>query len=82
MSIYWGAVMIDKNGINVRKPLDGFTEYVLTSNVPDWVKAKIAMLDLMGGEGVLPCGSEKTMIQVMNPPQRYYIMEDEYERST
>ena len=82
MSIYWGAVMIDKNGINVRKPLDGFTEYVLTSNVPDWVKVKIAMLDLMGGEGVLPCGSEKTMIQVMNPPQRYYIMEDEYERST
>ena len=80
MSIYWGAVMIDKNGINVRKPLDGFTEYVLTSNVPDWVKAKIAMLDLMGGEGVLPCGSEKTMIQVMNPPQRYYIMEDKSER--
>ena len=80
MSIYWGAVMIDKNGINVRKPLDGFTEYVLTSNVPDWVKVKIAMLDLMGGEGVLPCGSEKTMIQFMNPPQRYYIMEDESER--
>ena len=80
MSRYWGAVMVDKNGINVRKPLDGFTEYVLTSNVPDWVKAKIAMLDLMGGEGVLPCGSEKTMIQVMNPPQRYYIMEDKSER--
>ena len=80
MSRYWGAVMVDKNGINVRKPLVDFTEYDLTSNVPDWVKAKIAMLDLMGGEGVLPCGSEKTMIQVMNPPQRYYIMEDKSER--
>ena len=82
MSRYWGAVMVDKNGISVRKPLAGFTEYTLTSDVPDWAKAKIAMLDLMGGEGVLPCGSEKTMIQVMNPPQRYYIVEDEDERST
>ena len=80
MSRYWGAVMVDKNGISVRKPLAGFTEYTLTSDVPDWVKVKIAMLDLMGGEGVLPCGSEKTMFPVMNPPQRYYIVEDESER--
>ena len=82
MSRYWGAVMVDKNGISVRKPLAGFTEYVLTSNVPDWVKAKIAMLDLMGDNCELPCGSKKLTLQFMNPPQRYYIVEDEDERST
>lgn len=79
MSRYWGTVMVDKNGISVREPLAGLTEYTLTANAPDWVKAKIAMLDLMGGNCELSCRSEKITSPSLDPPARYYIMEDEDE---
>lgn len=82
MSRYWGSVKVDKNGINVLKPQTARIEFTLTANVPDWVKAKIAMLDLMGGNCELSCGSEKITYSSLNPPARYYIMEDEDERST
>lgn len=76
MSRYWGSVKVDKNGISVYKPKPGYDDYVLTPDVPDWVKVKIAMLDLMGDNCELSCGSEKSTHSFLTPPQRYYIMED------
>jgi len=51
------------------------TEEINPALLPDWIKVKMAMLDLMSEYEKLPCGSFKT-VSVYSTPTAWFIYED------
>ena len=59
---YWGYVQVIGNVWTQRgDTAKSVTEEINPALLPDWIKVKMAMLDLMGEYEKLPCGSVKTV---------------------
>ena len=57
---YWGYVQVIGNVWTQRgDTAESVTEEINPALLPDWIKVKMAMLDLMGEYEKLPCGSYK-----------------------
>lgn len=60
MGNYWGYVQVVPDGWMQRINATGrVVEEIDPALLPNWIKTKMAMLDLMSGETALPCGSYK-----------------------
>ena len=61
---YWGYVQVIGNFWTQREDTaESVTEEINPALLPDWIKNKIAMLDLINERTELPCGSFKTVYQ-------------------
>ena len=59
---YWGYVLVIGNVWTQRgDTAESVTEGINPALLPDWIKNKIAMLDLINERTELPCGSFKTV---------------------
>jgi len=59
---YWGYVERCNDGICAEKLLGNYRPSKIDpALLPDWIKTKIAMLDLMGDRVELPCESYKVI---------------------
>ena len=59
---YWGYVQVIGNVWTQRgDTAESVTEEINPALLPDWIKNKIAMLDLINERTELPCGSFKTV---------------------
>ena len=59
---YWGFIQVTRGGWKQREnTAKSVTEEINPALLPDWIKVKMAMLDLMGEYEKLPCGSYKSV---------------------
>lgn len=57
---YWGFIQVTRGGWMQRgNTAKSVTEEIDPALLPDWIKVKMAMLDLMSEYEKLPCGSYK-----------------------
>lgn len=72
---YWGYVQVVPDGWMQRINATGrVVEEINPAFLPDWIKVKMAMLDLMSGKTALPCGSYK--IVYSRSSAAWFIYED------
>jgi len=57
---YWGCVEINTKIGYCNRWIGGRSYKTQISKLPEWVKTKMAMLDLIEDATLLPCGSRKT----------------------
>ena len=71
---YWGYVQVIGNVWTQRgDTAESVTEEINPALLPDWIKNKIAMLDLINERTELPCGSFKTVYPTSTA---WFIYED------
>ena len=74
---YWGCVETNTKTDCCKEWTGGRFYETQISNLPEWVKIKMAMLDFMNDLAFLPCGSHKTTFA---NETRYYLYKSEDER--
>lgn len=82
MSKFWSWVKVSSGEVRLGK-FDNLVawEKIKPSDLPDWVKTKMAMLDLMEPLDKLPCASYRYLLANPNGGAVYAIGEDEDDRN-
>lgn len=83
MSKIWNWVEVSSGGVRLAEKCRVYFKWCKAdaSDLPDWVKAKMAMLDLMEPLTHLSCDSYRYLLVHQKNGVRYKIMEDEDDRN-